>query len=109
MVDYTKEILESGDWGRGVIACHGKDKNVLILRKLEEPIQRFDGKRVSYHLEYNWLSTSCQSEDDEAYRCVKGSEDTYWSKKELMKEGVLEKSGKPKEDLNLFDCFRLFP
>ena len=65
------------------ISAEGNANNVLILRKLEKPVRRGDGKYASYEIEYRWLSVSCQNKDDEAWACTQGSEVTYWLKSEL--------------------------
>lgn len=106
MINYTEKIGKA--YGvSNILAAQGKDNNVLILSKLDKPMQRFDGKRVSYNLEYRWLSCSCEHENDEAWVCVQGNEDTYWSKRELVETGVLDKNGNIK-NVSLFDCFHLF-
>lgn len=107
LVDYTN-VMEK-IYGIKLLAAQGKDKDVLILRKLNNPVSRVDGKRVIYELEYRWLSSECQDEKDESFVCVKGSENTFWSKKELVETGALKKNGKVPENINLFNCFRLFP
>lgn len=91
MIDYTSEF--------DCVRAEGNDKNVLILRKLDKPFKRIDGKMGSYELEYRWLSQSCQTEKDQAWACVQGQEFTYWQSKEI-KRALAGKS--------LFDCFNLF-
>lgn len=66
--------------------------DVLILRKLDSPIQRIDGKRASYELEYRWLS------DPRHLCCVLGADFSFWLASEIR--GWQAKS--------LFDVFRLF-
>jgi hypothetical protein len=106
-IDYSDSIAKA--YGlNNILAAHGKNDNVLILSKLDEPMPRVDGRRVSYNLEYRWLSCSCENENDEAWVCVRGSEDTYWSKRELIEAGVMDRNGNIRE-ISLFDCFRLFP
>lgn len=83
------------------IKASAKDRNVLILSHRKNPIVRFDGKRVSYQVEYRWLSTDPTPEGDEVC-CVQGSELTFWSKKELMENGALNPHS------SLFDSFCLF-
>ena len=66
--------------------------DVLILRELDSPIQRMDGKRGRYELEYRWLS------NPRHLCCVQGNEFTFWLASEIR--GWQTKS--------LFDVFRLF-
>jgi hypothetical protein len=84
-----------------IIKAESKDKNVLILRKMREVFQRFDGRKVSYVLEYRWLSCYPTAEGSEVC-CVEGNEFSYWSTRELQKCGALKKHSR------LFDCFNLF-
>jgi len=101
IIDYTPYFKE---YPR-VIAVHGKDKNCLILSKLNRPIKRLDGRYADYCLEHRWLSIPCQHEKDEAYACVTGSDTTYWQKKELIELGLNRLiNGK----ITLFDMFILF-
>jgi hypothetical protein len=84
----------------------GKGRNVLRLEKLDAPHTRADGKRVSYQLEYRWLSTDCEHPDDEAFVCVMGNEFSYYSAKELRatfglrtgKQGIVVP-----DDIDLFE------
>lgn len=64
------------------IRADGEGKNVLILRKLDYPIKRFDKKMARYEMEYRWLSKSLEDNKDN-YVCVLGNEFTHWQKKEL--------------------------
>jgi hypothetical protein len=66
--------------------------DVLILRKLNSPIQRVDGKRASFELEYRWLS-----DPTDIHRAL-GDDYTFWRASEIP--GWQTKS--------LFDVFRLF-
>jgi hypothetical protein len=75
MIDLTHNIS-------GCVKAEGKDKNVLILRKLDSPMQRFDGKIAGYEIEYRWLSKSLE-DNQKNHVCVLGNEFTYWQKKEL--------------------------
>ncbi len=66
--------------------------DVLILRKLDSPIQRMDSKWARYEVEYRWLS------NPRDVRCVQGAEFTFWLASEI--------AGWQTE--SLFDVFRLF-
>jgi hypothetical protein len=98
IVDYQQSFSDS-------LLAQGKGGNVLILSKLDQPFQRFDGKKAIYQLDYRWLSVDCEHESDQAWACVQGSEYTYWQRKEI--EGLLKNIAKDK-DANLFDRFNLF-
>jgi hypothetical protein len=94
IIDYTEQI-------NNCIMAQGKNNNVLILRKLDCPIKRFDGNRsAKYELEHRWLSVDCQHEKDEAHVCIQGNDFTYWTKKEI--NCVL--SGKS----GMFEYFKLY-
>ena len=58
------------------IKAEQKGNNVLIMRNLNEPFKRFDGKKAIYELEYRWLS------NPEDLTSVQGAEFTYWRKSE---------------------------
>ena len=83
------------------IKANAEEKNVLILSHMECPITRFDGKRVSYMVEYRWISKS-PTEDGDEVCCVLGNDCSYWSKRELKELGAFN------EHSSLFDCFNLF-
>ena len=70
-----------------------RGNDVLILRRLDNPIRRFDGKTARYELEYRWLS------DPRHLVCVLGNEFSYWQANEI--KGWQAKS--------LLAMFRLFP
>ena len=70
-----------------------RGKDVLILRRLDDPLRRLDGKTARYELEYRWLS------DPRHLVCVLGNEFSYWQASEI----------KGWETKSLFKIFRLFP
>ena len=84
-----------------VICAHGKDRNMLILRKLRNPYKRPDGKVVGYEIEYRWLSRDVT--EPEACACVMGYEFSYWLLTELIETGF-----DIDNPTNLFDHFDLF-
>lgn len=88
------------------LAAQGNGSNFLALYKLPEPSKaRFDGKPARYELVYRWLSRECQHENDEAYCCVRGSETTYWQRRELGPALFTQlRAG----TVNLFGHFNLF-
>ena len=94
IIDYTEEI-------HGCVAAEGRGKEVLILRKLETPVQRVDREYADYVLEYCWLSGWCENSGDQAWACVQGNEFSYWKQNEISPD-VLD--GRT----SLFDEFRLF-
>ena len=97
MIDLSKnEYL-----GTALKAQADENRNVLILRKLDSPFKRFDGRRVSYQLEYRWLSVDPTPEGDEVC-CLRGQEFSYYSKRELIEVHALSKKWE------LFDSFQLF-
>jgi len=73
IVDYTEAYNRQHKCNP--IAVHGFEKDVLILSgKLKVPRKRIDGKMGAYILEHCWLTERAESENDEAYVCVKGSD-----------------------------------
>lgn len=86
----------------GCIAAHGRNKNLLVLRKLVIPHKRFDGKISNYEITYLWLS--CDVTSPQAYIYVQGSENTDWTKKEIQETGF---DFNEPEKTPLVDCFSL--
>ena len=84
------------------IAAEGNGSNVIILRKLESPIRRGDGKYASYSIEHRWLSMMCRDKNDEAWACVQGSDFTYWLKSELPIKHIKDNV------VSLFSVLQLF-
>lgn len=83
-VEDVQEYYER-NYGNCVMA-ERKGANVLVLYKLKDKFQRFDGKLASYELVYKWLANST------ADLCrVQGSENSYYMAKELdFKKGLFE-------------------
>jgi len=92
MIETAENIVDVTDQLH-CLKAEQRGKDVLILRRLDNPIRRFDGKTARYELEYRWLS------DPRHLVCVLGSEFSYWQANEI--EGWQNKS--------LFKMFRLFP
>jgi len=100
VVDYTPHFL-------GALAAQGRGPDFLVVSRLDHPTRaRLDGKPAQYEVIYRWLSRSCVHPDDGAPGCVRGSETTYWTRRELgpgffrhLTQGTLA----------LFDLFRLCP
>jgi hypothetical protein len=98
-IDYSSRFPKA-------LAAHGRGRNVLILTRLPAATRaRFDRKPATYQLEYRWLSRDCTQPSDEAHVCVRGSETTFWQRREIgpplfraMRAGTL----------NLFEHFNLF-
>ena len=99
IIDYTK-------WFPNALLAQGKGTNFMVLTKLDKPYHgRADGKPALYELEDRWLSKPCQDTEDEAYVCVRGSELTFWQRKELPKKLLPAIEA---ETANLFEHFRQF-
>lgn len=79
--------------------AHALDKNVLILRKLDNPVKRFDGEKALYELEYRYLSKDVTNDKDESWVCVEGNDFTFWTVKEIKELGEIS---------NLFEHFNLW-
>jgi hypothetical protein len=97
------EVVDLSSVFPNAIAAEAKDKNVLIMEKLSEPYRRFDGKMANYQLQYRWLSKSVQNDRDGNWRNVMGSENTYYTEKEL--QDILPRL---RQGISLFDNFNLF-
>lgn len=95
------EMTDLSEHFPNAICAHGKDRNVLVLSKLDTPKRRLDGRQVSYELHHRWLS--CDVTEPESWVCVKGSDNTLWSRLEI--EGTGFDLDNP---TNLFDHFNLF-
>lgn len=86
--DAVQDVTDQFD---GAFKAERKGVNVLIMRKLDEPMERFDKKKARWELEYRWLSHEL------AELCeVKGNEFSYWTGREWDKS------------ISLFDQFNLF-
>ena len=92
MIETTEVITDVTDQ-LDCLKAEQRGKDVLILRRLDNPIRRFDGKTARYELEYRWLS------DTRHLVCVLGNEFSFWQAKEI----------KGWDTKSLFKMFRLFP
>jgi len=91
MIETTESIVDVTDQFK-CLKAEQRDADVLILRKLDAPIQRMDGEPAEYELEWRWLS------NPRHVCCVQGNEFSFWRPEEI--EGWENKS--------LFDVFQLF-
>jgi hypothetical protein len=69
------------------------------------PTSWADGGGGGDELDYRWLSRDCTRPEDGAFRCVQGSETTYWQRKEL---GRAFAQAIKAETLNHFNHFQPF-
>ena len=76
-------IIDVSNEFENCIKAEAKNKNVLILRKLDKPIKRFDGKKTNYELEHRWLSKEVTETTKDNVVCVQGNDFSYWQKTEL--------------------------
>lgn len=89
--DTNDDVQDVTDQFNGVEKAERRGVNVLIMRKLDEPWERFDKKKARWELEYRWLS------GEQAELCeVKGNEFSFWTDSEWN------------QDTSLFDQFDLF-
>lgn len=98
VIDYTQSFKDA-------VIAQGKKDNVLIIRKLDKPFKRFDGKLGRYEVEHRWLSCLCEKESDQAWACTQGAEFTYWQRKEIK---TLLESIKKGGYVNVFEHFSIF-
>lgn len=82
--DVTDEIEELDASLFNAFKAERKGLNVLIMRRLDKPFKRFDGKTAVWELEYRWLSRV-----DPECVCVRGNEFTYWRSREWCQEKSL--------------------
>ena len=92
MIETTESIVDVTDQFK-CLKAEQRDADVLILRKLDAPIQRVDGEPAEYELEWRWLS------NPRHVCCVQGNEFSFWRPEEIAGW----------ENKSLFDVFRLFP
>ena len=65
------------------IAAEQRHKDVLILRKLDEPRRPLSGPLCQYELEHRWLS------DPRHLTCVQGADFTLWATDEIdLRKGL---------------------
>ena len=101
LIDYSESFADS-------ILAQGKDNNFISIEKLPHPYKRADGKRVSYQMDYRWLSAPCENSSDQSWCCVQGQEFSYWSEKELKDLGLkLNSKNIIPEDYSIFDHVNL--
>lgn len=98
-------IVDYIDSFEGALVAQGSGENFIAIRRLDQPFQRFDGKKASYELNHRWLSQECERENDQAWACVQGAENTYWQRKEI--ERLIRQLDKGNE-VNVFEHFNLF-
>ncbi len=92
MIETTEPIVDVSDQFK-CLKAEQRDADVLILRKLDAPVQRADGDWAEYELEYRWLN------NPRYVCCAQGNEFTFWRPDEIAGW----------ENKSLFDVFRLFP
>jgi hypothetical protein len=86
-VEEVEDVTEHFEKAYGnCLMAERRGANVLVLYKLSDKFQRFDGKWASYQLTYRWLP----HQTAELNR-VQGEERTYYLKKEVdLKKGLFE-------------------
>jgi len=62
----------------GCVRAERKGTNTLILRKLDAPVKRFDGKKATYELEHRWHKS-----ETAPVSSVLGNDFTFWQRKEF--------------------------
>jgi len=113
MIDTTKErprmsesIIDLTEWFQrdnpDVIIAQAKGYNVLILAKLQKPIQNVEKQKCRLELEHRWLSAAVETNKDENWVCVQGQDFTYYPRKEIPVADLA------KGRITLFDAFQLF-
>lgn len=97
------EVIDLSSVFPNAIAAEASGTNVLILEKLPEPYRRLDGVKANYQLEYRWLSSPVEHDSDGHWKNVMGSENTYFTEREL--KNILPKLH---QGTSLFKLFNLF-
>lgn len=78
--DFTKQLEETGLFDN-LIMSQGYDNHLLIVRKMDKSVKRFDGKMAGYCVEYRELSVPIDF--PESYACVEWNEFTYEQRKSI--------------------------
>ena len=60
------------------IRAERKGTNTLIMRSLESPVKRFDGKKANFELEHRWHKS-----EESDITSVQGNDFTYWRESEF--------------------------
>ena len=71
MIETTETVVDVTERFK-CLKAEQRDADVLILRKLDAPIQRADGETAEYELEWRWLS------NPRHVCCVQGNEFSFW-------------------------------
>lgn len=71
------QVLDTAQFS-GCIRAERQGTNTLIMRKLDTPIKRFDGKKARYELEHRWHSS-----ETAPVSSVQGNDFTFWRKSEF--------------------------
>jgi hypothetical protein len=85
------KVLDPEYFGGDCVKAERRGVNALVLRKLDSPRRRADGKNGTYQLEYRWFKSESTNVSEPF-----GNDFSLWLKKEID------------FDKGLFEQFRLF-
>lgn len=69
----------------GALRVERRGRCALILRRLQSPKRRYDGRAAGFELEYRWLL----ADDDNELATVRGCEHSYWRSHEFEPKAPL--------------------
>ena len=82
IIDYSESFPDA-------LKAEGRGQDVLILYQLDTPRRNISGHICRYELTHRWLSVVCADDEDQAWACVKGSDYTLWTKRQIDPETSL--------------------
>jgi hypothetical protein len=91
--DTEQEGVDITEQFPGCVKAEQRDRDVIIVRRLDHLHQRVDGRRVRFEIEWRWLTKPTD------VHSVKGNEFTYWGYRDLR---LIRRA-------SLFHIFQLFP
>ncbi|MFC6674318.1 hypothetical protein [Marinobacterium aestuariivivens] len=97
IVDYSNEFPHA-------ILAQGMGSDFMALFQLGESVRRKDGKQARYELVHRWLRKPCETDDDQSWGSVMGTQRTYLHQSEV--EPLLTRM--KREEVSIFDDFSMF-
>lgn len=65
------------------IVAQGQGHCFIAIYELDEPVERFDGKKGYYSVDDRYLSQACEDASDQAWACVQANETIFLTKAEM--------------------------
>lgn len=98
MTHTTETVRDVLAWFPGAMQAETSGCNTLILWRLDDSFQRFDGQRARFQLTWWWHQ---KPPEGDPHGSVQGDEYSYWTEKEIRE---LKLPG----GQSLFSAFHLF-